>query len=267
MCRRSRTGEALGRRQSMEILLRRLLVVAEIASWAFGLVGLLWWGTFRIGVAAGTRHDLERFAALQGVALNTGTPDQSLWSPARVSAWREALREPTTVPLGVLRIPKIRLEVPVLPGTADVTLDRAVGHVEGTAPPGTDGNSGIAGHRDGFFRGLKDIVRGDMIELDTLQGKVLYRVEQTWVVNPEDVSVLDQTPSRTLTLITCYPFYFVGSAPQRFIVRAVGVGNRPLPPRASAEPIPCSRAEAGTCSGPVSFPHTFAWITQKWRVS
>ena len=175
--------------------------------------------------SATTRHDLERFGALRVVA-----PDQSLWSPVRVSAWRKALGEPAPAPLAVLRIPKIRLEVPVLPGTDDRTLDRGVGHIEGTAQPGTDGNSGIAGHRDGFFRGLKDIVPGDVIELDTLEGKEVYRVERTWVVDPEDVSVLDPTSARALTLVTCYPFYFVGSAPRRFIVRAVRVGDK----RASA---------------------------------
>ena len=87
--------------------------------------------------------------------------------------------------------------------------------------PGTDGNSGIAGHRDGFFRGLKDIGPGDAIELETLQGKEVYHVERVWVVYPEDVSVLDATPTRSLTLVTCYPFYHVGPAPQRYIVRAV----------------------------------------------
>ena len=203
---------------------RRLLLLAESASWAFGLVGLVWWGSFHLGVARSTRHDLERFAALQVLATQAGTPDQSLWSPFRVSAWRKAMSEPAPAPLAVLRIPKIRLEVPVLPGIDDRTLDRGVGHIEDTAPPGTDGNSGIAGHRDGFFRGLKDITPGDAIELDLLQGKDVYRVERTWVVAPEEVSVLDPTPVRALTLVTCYPFYFVGSAPQRFIVRAVHVG-------------------------------------------
>jgi sortase A len=86
---------------------------------------------------------------------------------------------------------------------------------------------GIAGHRDGFFRGLKDIVPGDVIELDTLQGTDVYRVERTWVVKPDDVSVLDQTSTRTLTLVTCYPFYFIGSAPLRFIVRAGRIGDKP----------------------------------------
>jgi sortase A len=109
----------------------------------------------------------------------------------------------------------------VLPGTDDFVLDRAVGHIDDTALPGTNGNIGIAGHRDGFFRGLKDIAAGDPIELETRKGRELYRVERTWIVDPEDVSVLDPTPVQSLTLVTCYPFYFIGSAPQRFIVRAV----------------------------------------------
>jgi sortase A len=92
--------------------------------------------------------------------------------------------------------------------------------------PGASGNSGIAGHRDGFFRGLKDVSPGDTIELDTLEEKQIYRIEQAWIVTPEDVSVLDPTPAQSITLVTCYPFYFVGSAPQRFIVRAVRVEAR-----------------------------------------
>jgi sortase A len=205
----------------MNALRRRLLLLAERTSWAVGLAALAWWGAFHLEVARSTRHDLERFAALRAVTLNAGTPDQSLWSPARVSAWREALNDPAPPPLAVLRITKVGLEVPVLRGTADRTLDRAVGHIEDTAEPGRDGNSGIAGHRDGFLRGLKDLAAGDTIELDTLEGTDLYRVERTWVVNPQDVSVLDPTSRRALTLVTCYPFYFTGPAPQRFIVRAV----------------------------------------------
>jgi len=114
----------------------------------------------------------------------------------------------------------------VLPGSDDHTLDRAVGYIEGTAPPGTNGNLGIAGHRDGFFRGLKDIAAGDLIEIDTMDGQDVYRVERTWVVNPDDVSVLDPTPTPALTLVTCYPFYFIGSAPLRYIVRAVRIAER-----------------------------------------
>src|SRR6185295_27650 len=148
----------------METHRHRLLLLSERAFWIFGVVGLMWWGAFHIGVATSTQHDLKRFAALQVVARHA-MPDQSLWSPARVSAWRKAVIEPPRTPLAVLRIPSIRLEVPVLPGTDNDTLDRAVGHIADTAEPGAEGNSGIAGHRDGFFRGLKDISSGDAIEL------------------------------------------------------------------------------------------------------
>jgi sortase A len=205
----------------------KLLLFTEYASWACGLVGLVWWGTFQAGVATSAKHDLERFDALR---LEASAPDQSLWSPVRISAWRKALLDPAPAPIAVLRIPKIRLEVPVLPGTDDRTLDRAVGHITGTAQPGTTGNIGIAGHRDGFFRGLSAITTGDVIEVDTLHGKDVYRVERTWVVEPEEVSVLEPTSTPALTLVTCYPFYFIGSAPQRFIVRAARAGDTPDAP-------------------------------------
>ena len=203
----------------------RLLRVVECASWAFGLAGLMWWGAVRLDVATSAQDDVRRFEALRLAKEDPGTTDTSLWSPQRVSASPRAVREPAPTPAAVLRIPKIGLEVPVLPGTDERTLDRAVGHIEGTAQPGTDGNLAIAGHRDGFFRGLRDIAPGDLIELDTMQGKDTYRVERTWVVNPEDVSVLNPTSARVLTLVTCYPFYFVGEAPYRFIVRAVQVAT------------------------------------------
>jgi sortase A len=155
-------------------------------------------------------------------AVDPATIDTTLWSEERIKAWKSTLDLPSPAPLAILRIPRIRLEVPVLEGTDDVTLDRAVGHIEGTPLPGTDGNSGIAGHRDGFFRGLKDIAVGDAIEIETLQEKKeIYQITHTWIVTEDDVWVLDPTPTRALTLVSCYPFYFVGHAPKRFIVRAV----------------------------------------------
>ena len=195
---------------------------AERLFWTLAVMSLSTWAALHLAGAAGTRHELARFAVLQAASqLETGGPDQSLWSAARVKAWQSALNDPAPAPFGVLRIPRLNIEAPVLAGTDDATLNRGVGLIEDTAPPGTDGNAGIAGHRDGFFRGLKDIKEGDAIELETLGGKEPYRVERIWIVEPDDVSVLDPTPARSLTLVTCYPFYFVGSAPQRFIVRAV----------------------------------------------
>jgi sortase A len=204
------------------IWLSRFGVLVERTAWVFGTLCLVTCGALYIDGVAAARHDVERFALLQAAALQPpAAPDLSLWDPERIRAWRQALSEPAPPPLAVLRIPKIRLEVPVLRGTDDLTLNRAVGHIDDTALPGTDGNSGIAGHRDGFFRGLKDIGPGDAIEVETLRGKEVYQVERIWVVDPEDVSVLEATPRRSLTLVTCYPFYYVGPAPQRYIVRAV----------------------------------------------
>ena len=131
----------------------------------------------------------------------------------------------TAAPLGVLRIGRLAVEVPILAGTSDEVLDRGVGHIEDTAAPGTRGNIGIAGHRDGFFRPLKDIAIGDKLDVETVTGRSTYRVEKIWVVNPDDVSVLDPTETASVTLVTCYPFYFIGSAPQRLIVRAIAVAN------------------------------------------
>jgi sortase A len=201
-------------------------LMAERTAWGFGLACLVTCGALYIDGAVGARHELERFALLQAAALNQPpAPDLSLWDPERISAWGRAVSEPAPPPLAILRIPKIRLEVAVLRGTDDFTLNRAVGHIDDTALPGTEGNAGIAGHRDGFFRGLIDIGRDDAIELETVHGKEVYRVERTWVVDPEDVSVLDPTPTRSLTLVTCYPFYHVGPAPQRYVVRAVRVDS------------------------------------------
>ena len=108
----------------------------------------------------------------------------------------------------------------ILEGTDAKTLRRAAGHIPRTAVPGQQGNVAIAGHRDTFFRGLRNLLKDDEITLTTLNGTYRYRVDSTKVVEPEDIWVLDHSDNAILTLVTCYPFYFVGPAPQRFIVRA-----------------------------------------------
>jgi sortase A len=122
--------------------------------------------------------------------------------------------------MAVLSIDKLRIRVPVFDGTDDLVLNRGVGWIMGTARPGEAGNIGIAGHRDGFFRGLKDIIVGDAVELKTLEEQATYIVDQIEIVNPESVEVLQPGGVPSLTLVTCYPFYFIGSAPQRYIVHA-----------------------------------------------
>jgi sortase A len=122
-----------------------------------------------------------------------------------------------------LSIPRIQLTAVVLNGSDGQTLRRGPGHLEHTALPGESGNVVIAGHRDSFFRPLRNVQMGDDIFLDTPHGRFHYRVTSIYVVNPHDLSVLEPTDSATLTLITCYPFWVFGNAPDRFIVRATGL--------------------------------------------
>ena len=146
--------------------------------------------------------------------------DMAEWSDKRKAEYLESIQKDAGSTLAVLRIPSRDIEVPILDSTSDLALNRGAGHVEGTALPGTVGNIAVAAHRDGFFRGLKDIQIGDEIELTTLDGQQTFVVSKLDIVDPYQVSVLDPTDEPVLTLITCYPFYFVGSAPERFIVRA-----------------------------------------------
>lgn len=123
--------------------------------------------------------------------------------------------------LGILEIPRLGIETPVLEGIDAGTLRRAVGHIPGTAFPADGiGNIGIAGHRDTLFRPLKDVEQKDVIILKILTGNHRYSVDSIRVVEPDNMAVLKNVDQRTLTLVTCYPFNFVGSAPLRFIVQA-----------------------------------------------
>ena len=143
----------------------------------------------------------EPGAAQDGAAPARGTPPQG-----------------TTV--GRIEIPRLGVSAVIKAGSDARTLQLAVGHIPGTALPGDEGNVGLAGHRDTFFRRLRDIRGDDTIRVTTPGGVYVYRVERTDVVDPQDVWVLDPTDYPVLTLVTCYPFSWVGTAPQRFIVRA-----------------------------------------------
>jgi sortase A len=122
--------------------------------------------------------------------------------------------------IGRIDIERLGVSVIVVEGTSARILRRAAGHIPGTPLPGQFGNVGISAHRDTFFRPLRNIKPNDIITLTTLQGEYRYRVVSTKIVGPNDVAVLDGSENEILTLVTCYPFYFVGSAPDRFIVRA-----------------------------------------------
>lgn len=204
--------------------------------WGLLVVGLLMFGVYlgaRIHRSVLSRAEVERFKdkVLEAEKLKAGTeivsekPDFSLWSSKRVQAYQESLAAHFAPALALLRIPKINLEVPVLEGTDDLILNRAVGHIVGTSKPGENGNVGIAGHRDGFFRGLKDVSTGDTIEIVTPENVTRYMIDEITVVDPSNVEVLAPRAQPSITLVTCYPFYFIGSAPQRYIVRASIMGS------------------------------------------
>jgi sortase A len=206
---------------------------------ATGLMLLAFWVLARVHGSIASRQAIERFRADAVAGRGSSAPtwdgslpdspvDFTLWNPKRVIAYNESLSTKTDLPLAVLRIPKINLEVPVFNDTDDLTLNRGVGRILGTAQIGQLGNLGIAGHRDGFFRGLKDIGQDDIVELIRPGRTDQYVITQIQTVDPKDVSVLAPTPTPTLTLVTCFPFYYVGNAPQRFIVTAAyQISSRP----------------------------------------
>ena len=192
-----------------------------------GIVLLFLYGIIRLHSAVASRIGLDTAFSQGGAGpepADTARPVSRrhgsfvLWSEKRIRAYEQALARHFDPPLGVLTIPTIGLEVPVFNGTDDLTLNRGVGRIIGTARPGRSGNTGIAGHRDGFFRGLKDIQVGDQIEFRISTGTLFYRISSIQIVTPDNVTVLENTPQPSLTLVTCYPFYFVGDAPQRYIV-------------------------------------------------
>lgn len=202
---------------------------------ALGLTLLAVWFCARFYGALRSKRAIGRFqaAAADRDSLSSRpdyVPDSpvdfSLWSPKRVTAYKDSLTKKTDLPLAILRIQKIHLEVPVFNDTDDLTLNRGVGRILGTAQVGESGNLGIAGHRDGFFRGLQSIAEGDVVELVQPRQTDRYLVSGIRIVTPEDTSVLKPKGVPALTLVTCFPFYFVGHAPKRYIVTALLEGAR-----------------------------------------
>lgn len=149
------------------------------------------------------------------------TADTSEWAPGRIEAWQAAQRDFTDEPVALLDIPALDLRIPVYEGADDPQLDLGVGRIPGTTRIGQAGNIGLSSHRDGYFRKLRHIEIGDRILLQALDGQThVYEVHERAVIDPEDVHVLYPQGDDRVTLVTCYPFWFVGPAPQRFIVAA-----------------------------------------------
>jgi sortase A len=166
-----------------------------------------------LGVAAFETVEARRFQAEQAAEFSRAA---QAYAPVTVRSGGL---------IGMLDVPRLNLTTPVIEGDDDETLERAVGHLPDTPLPWQEGNSAIAGHRDGLFRPLKDIKVGDEIRFRTSRDEFRYRVTGTSIVKPDDISVLQPRGNASLTLITCYPFSFIGNAPRRFIVHAALEGE------------------------------------------
>jgi sortase A len=193
--------------------LRSLLRSAQNILWAGSAVSLVYVGW--------VLADTWLYQREQGQLLN------ALIEPAAEAPRARSISKPAALPgpssiglIGRLDIPRLGVSVMVAEGVSRLTLRRAVGHIPGTPLPGELGNSAFSGHRDTFFRPLKDIRARDLITVTTPLGEYRYRVVSTQVVAPSETAVLDNGEGEVLTLVTCYPFYFVGAAPERFVVRA-----------------------------------------------
>ena len=211
----------------------------EKACWVVGLLLLA------LYCSARTYGELERREAVSAFAdLSTGadtlvtrdsvvrslpenrTPDQTQWSASRIRAFAASPRAPAesaSLPAALLRISRVGLKVPVYADMTERNLNRGAGLIAKTAALDSDGNIAIAAHRDGYFRALESVAVGDVVELETLAQRRPYRVTELAIVWPTDIWPLHETGGPAVTLVTCYPFYFVGNAPQRFIVRAVAI--------------------------------------------
>jgi len=198
--------------------MNRLLKFLERACLIIGLTMITLGIAVRIDGAVHRQAAVAEFERIRNTSVSP--TDQLNWSEQRIADYQEALQQDAGETLAVLRIPSRNIEVPVFDSTNETALNRGSGHVTGTSLPGDRGNVAIAAHRDGFFRSLEDIEIGDEIELTTLEGQQIFRVSKLDVVDPLNVGVLNPTEDTAITLITCYPFNYVGAAPDRFIVRA-----------------------------------------------
>ena len=200
----------------------------RFARWGFLIAGLLAIGYSGYTYAARSVYQAYGAWAFERSVDHTGKPNQP----------------PSRSVIGTISIRRLNISAIVKEGVDDDTLGIAIGHFPSSPLPGQPGNVAVSAHRDTFFRNLKDVRRNDEITMTTGSGSYLYRVMSYKVVAPTDVSVLDPTPGENaLTLVTCYPFYFAGPAPKRFIVRALLVSSisksaprNELSPDAAAKP-------------------------------
>jgi sortase A len=201
----------------------RWLRRAEIAFW---LIGLSLLGGALAAIVDARVYQARQERAFSSMERSAGASTHGLESPRILAPTGQLppIIAADPLVLGRIEIPRIGVSAIVREGDDDATLAIAVGHIPGTARPGERGNMALAGHRDSFFRALRRIRVADVIHVRTLGGGYTYRVDSTEVVKAKETRVLDPTADTVLTLVTCYPFAFLGHAPDRFIVRASRLG-------------------------------------------
>jgi sortase A len=205
--------------------------LVELACWTLGVLLVSLQVASGVVSRAGSTAALRDFEQARSTAdsasphadsgrLTYAEPDRSLWSPERIRRFQQSRWAIVGRPEAVLRIPRLGVEVPVFAGATEDHMTRGAGRLAGSPGFGEPGNVGLSSHRDGHFRRLKDIRVGDEILVDTLTHRYRYVVAEIRVTEPDDTMVLWPGSVPEVTLITCYPFYYFGNAPQRFVVRA-----------------------------------------------
>jgi sortase A len=189
----------------------RLLRWSEAVLWIAGAALCSLFAIAQADSALGNARALEDFST------GLKAPDQSLWATGRIRDYQASLNQQMQA-IAVLTVPSLNLELPVFEKDDEISLNRGAGLIPGMGLPDQGGNIGIAGHRDGYFRALKDIKVGDRIEIRTHVKVHRYRVTSIDIVDKDDNRLLADTELPVVTLVTCYPFYYLGSAPQRYIV-------------------------------------------------
>jgi sortase A len=211
-------------------------LIVELGCWIVGLALIVTYFAATNGLENHRQQGIELFAQARAAELVNHRLEDLPLAGQIMSVQGAQAAAPTpapataadadSLPIAVLRLASVGLEVPVYSDISELNLSRGAGWIEGTAAPNTGGNMAVAAHRDRFFRPLKDVQVGDILELESLTGHGEYRVSRIAIVDPDDISVLDDTPESTVTLVTCYPFYFIGNAPKRYIVQATA-GEHP----------------------------------------
>jgi sortase A len=184
-------------------------------------------GFLCLGVAGAAIVESRVFQFLEGAAFDRARESRTGPEATRASGENPGPSpRPASGVLGRIEIPRLGIRAMVREGMDDETLKVAVGHIPGTARPGESGNIGLAAHRDTFFRALRGVRKGDLMRLTTLEGSQTYRVASVSVVDPDRVDVLAGADgTRALTLVTCFPFDWIGTAPKRFVVAALPAGD------------------------------------------